>query len=121
MSQLFLAAVTYNPTLTWPPIILTQPSSSNFSGVTPATASLKISASAELPITYQWYSGSSASGSWFALTDQSFSNNSIVGSLTATLTLNCFDTFSLCSKYYECIATDASGNTTSSVANLTLF
>jgi len=117
MAQLFSAAVSYNPGLTWPPLILNQPTSST--GSPPSTSSFFVSASSELAITYQWYSGSSSSGSWSALTDHAFSGNTILGSTTATLTLKASDTLSL-AKYYECILTNGSGNTTSSVVSLTL-
>ncbi len=117
LQQLFAAGSAYNPLLTWPPIITLQPSSSN--NTVPSTSSFTIQTSSEIPVAYQWYSGSSASGSWGALTDHSFSGNTISGSTANIIYLEAADTLSF-AKFYECIASNASGGVTSSIIQLTL-
>ena len=117
---LFAAAGEAVPGITWPPIIVTQPTSS--ANVThPATASLFISASDEPALygsndmTYQWYVQPSGSSTWS--TPSNTGNVNYQGATTTNLSAS-FITSTIPYYYYECVVSNPSGNTTSSISKV---
>lgn len=113
-SQLYAAGVAINPALTWPPIILGNPTSSIVTH--PAAAFFAISASAELPISYSWFSQSfsqSFSGSWSQLVDGAVYTGSSTPALTHSRTV-----VGDSGSGYVCVATNTVGTTSSSIATL---
>jgi hypothetical protein len=117
LQSLYVVAANALAPLTWPPIILTQPTNSI---VTHPTASyFSVSASAEVAISYQWYSSSlsqSISGTYSKLSDSAHgytgSSSPLLTYLTSSVTASNSQFFVVCS--------DVSGQTTSSVAFLTV-
>lgn len=115
MSQIYQAAVTASPSLTWPPIIITQPNPSQF--VThPTSVFFGVSASAELPISYQWYY-QSGSGN-FTTIASSVSSSNYAGATTNALTCSTTNANYQNTASYVCVLSDAAGQTTSSIAIL---
>lgn len=113
LSQIYAAAVSGSPFLSWPPVILTQPTSST---VTHPTASyFVVSASAELPISYAWFY-SSGSVSWTPV-----SGSNYTGSLTNALTSSTTNVATQNTASYMCVLTNAAGTTSSSVAILNVL
>lgn len=105
------AIVAFNPIFTWPPLIITQPTSSTVTH--PAPVYFSVSASAELPVTYQWYY-QSGSATWYSIV----STGSYTGSQTPALTSSVTSLAVQNTSSYVCVMTDASGQTTSSIVNL---
>ena len=118
-SQLYTAAVTADPTLTWPPSFNLSNGNPTSSTVThPGTASFVVSVSSEItPTQYIWQDLSSSATTWnnTSLTASIFSGNS-----TVALTASCLDT-SLNGYQFRCVATSSAGITTSSVVVLTVL
>jgi hypothetical protein len=112
LSAVLVQLLTIAPTLTWPPVINTQPVNS-LNAVPTAAGSFSIVASAELAITYQWAQSTNGGISYSNL-----SNGGIYANCT-TNTLNISNVNGLNGYQFECIATDASGSTTSNPALLT--
>lgn len=110
LSQLYQAAASASYALTWPPIILTQPTNSIVTH--PAAAYFVVSASAEIPITYQWFR-QSGSGNFTSI----ISTGSYTGSQTPALTHSNTVTGESTSSFV-CVCSNASGVTSSSIANL---
>ncbi len=110
LSQLFGAAATADPTMTWKPIITTQPTVNN-TITHPATGSFTISASAETSLTYSWYYHTSGSVTWTSLPASSGSN-------TATIKMLCPLATPLNNSSYICYVNNTTGNVTSSVGTL---
>jgi hypothetical protein len=112
LSQLYAAAVNVIPQITWPPIIISQPTSS---AVTHSNAVyFVVNASAELPITYSWYYQSGSNFTWFPIV----STGSYTGSLTAALTCSSPQIPFANTASYRCVLSDVSGFTSSSIATL---
>lgn len=112
ISQLYQAAISASPSLSWPPIILTQPAV--LQTVThPAPVFFTISASAESGIIYQWQyqSGSTV---WNNIT----STGQYTGSATPALTSSTTNVALQGTSSYRCLCSCLSGATTSSTANL---
>ena len=111
LSQLFSVAATALPTMTWAPIIVTQPTAS-VAVTHPASASFFVSASSEIPMTYVWYYTSASIGP-IALSGSN--SGSIYGSYTGSLTsaLTCSTTSITTQKTasYYCIVSNAAGST----------
>lgn len=118
LASIYQAMFSASSALTYAPVINTQPTSSQ-TITHPATASIFISASAEIPITSQWYVQPSGSSNWF-LPTSSDGNYSYSGTssfaLTASFVVNTIPYYN-----YECVVSNSSGNTTSSVSLLTIL
>lgn len=113
---LYAAAISASSALSWPPIIITQPNSSSVTH--PTKSFFVVSASAETPITYNWFSQSysqSLSGVWSDLAD----GTSYTGSATNALTHSNTSIGDFTSSYF-CALSDASGVVSSSTATLTV-
>lgn len=109
-----LAAILYGvvPQLTWPPKITLQPvSQTEPSG---STADFTMTASAELPITYQWQLSTDSGANFTNLTE-----GGIYSGTTASI-LGISDVTGLDSNQYRCVATNASGSTNTTAAILTV-
>ena len=113
--SLWAAASTANPSMTWPPVILTQPTSSTVAH--PTNAYFVVCASAETNISYHWASSSNSGVNWTILPSGG-SGNLFTGSLTNQLTHSL--TTQNDSGSYVCYCTNTSGNVTSSIATLTI-
>lgn len=114
LSNLYQQCITILPSITWPPVIVTQPTNSIVTH--PAKANFTLSASAETSITYQWYSSSfSQSGTFYPLT----SSGVFTGSATPALTMSSTTTNMNASQFY-CLASNVSGFTTSSIVISTI-
>lgn len=107
MTQLFQAAYQAYPQLTWPPIILNQPTGSSVTA--PQTASFNITASAEIAISYVWQYKGATSSSFVNVPNQA----PFTGSTTASLFIST-SSLALSGSQFRCVASNASGNTTSS-------
>jgi hypothetical protein len=117
LTQLYAAAANTLAQISWPPVILGQPISASITH--PASASFYVSASAELPITYNWYSQSysqSLSSSFSKLT----ASVNYSGTNTPTLIYNNSAVLDSSSSFF-CVLSNASGNTTSSYAQVFVF
>lgn len=115
-AQLAPILIALVPQLSWPPVITVQPVSGTVAHTNPI--SFSITATSELPgITYQWQSDLGTGGvTWTNLTNTSVYNNVTTNTLTVTP-----PTSSPYSGYkFRCIATNASGSTTSATALLTV-
>ena len=117
-TQLWLAAASALPVLTYPPVIGTQPTSS-ITVTHPTSASFVVSASAETAITYQWYYTSASIG---PIVLSGANTGSIYGSYTGSQSpaLTCSNTSVSVNKSasYLCVVSNTSGATSSSVGNL---
>lgn len=103
------------PALTWPPLITVQPA--NAAVVHTAGTSFSITATSEISITYVWDVSTDGGATWTAITTAGTPNYS--GFTTATLTFTVSAT-SMNNYQYRCIATNASGSTTSNSSILTV-
>jgi|HubBroStandDraft_5_1064220.scaffolds.fasta_scaffold31126_2 hypothetical protein len=116
MSVLYSVATTVLPALTWPPILITNPTNSVVTH--PQSASFSISASAETPINYQWYSQSFAqaltSSTYYPLTN---SAGKITGATSNLLTF-ITSSVGISTSSFLCVASNVSGQATSSYAYL---
>jgi len=120
MSNFFAVAAAADPSLSWPPKFITNLTRSVIlnPGSTPNTASLFVSASSEFTnITYQWYI--QPSGGLFSPTTNS-GDWHFQGTSSAALTASCFIGAANHPYWnFECVATNQSGQTTSSVCQAT--
>lgn len=120
MAQLYAVAANLIPTITWPPIIITQPNSASV--IHTSSSFFNVTASAEvptgMPISYQWYS-SSFSQSLVGAFSQLTSSAIFTGSNTNTLTVN-HTNFSMSNSQFFVVCKNISGATTSSTALLTV-
>jgi hypothetical protein len=119
LASIYQAMFSALPSLTYPPVIGIQPSASVQTithGAALGTASYYLSASAEIPISYQWYTSPDAGNTWFLPTASvgkySYKGTSSYG-LTASFAVNTQPSWS-----YECVVSNAAGATTSSTATL---
>lgn len=113
MQQLFQAAISASPSMSWAPYIITNPVSQT--AASSSASYFNITASAESPITYQWYSQASGSIGFGVVS----SSAPYLGETSSSLFINpCtgLDQFQ-----YLCVASDVSGQTTSSIATLTVI
>ena len=114
LNQLYVAAISALPYMSWPPVILAQPTASTYL-THPTGSSWTVSASAETPITYAWVSQSysqSLNTSWSYLTA---STAIWKGGTTSTLTYTTSSVIDNSSSLW-CVCTSAAGVTTSSIA-----
>lgn len=115
LEQLAPLLVVLVPQLSWPPVITVQPVSASVAHTNPQTFS--ITATTEVSsITYQWQLSTNSGGTW-----ANQGNGGVYSNMTtATMTI----TPSTVSPYngyqFRCVATNASGSTTSSAATLTV-
>ncbi len=109
IADLIAAAVVLEPTLSWPPLIVAQPVNDlvNDGGL----ASYFIGVNTELIVTYQWQFSSDGGSTWFNASGGVYS-----GDTTNALTVN--PSLMLNGYLFRCIATNASGVTTSNSASL---
>lgn len=114
ISQLWAAAISASSQLTYPPFILNQPTSSTVTHPTGST--FTISASAEIPFTYQWYWQSSSLSTFIPTPSPQFLGTSS-NALTITNTTQSVQNNS----QYLCVLTNSAGSTTSSIASLTVL
>lgn len=112
IADLIAAAILLEPTLSWPPVITTQPASitSNNAGA----ASFSIIVNSELPVTYQWQISTNGGNTWTSLTDTG------VYSGTTTSVLLISAALGLNSYQYRCVTLNGSGTTTSNSASITV-
>lgn len=109
-TQLFQAAASASSAITWPPVMVTQPTSS-LTVTHPAPFYLSISASSEVPATYQWqWQSSSLSGYTNATASQ------FTGSTTPNLTCSVTAVGLENSASFYCIVQNSAGNVTSSTS-----
>lgn len=112
LSQLYQAATSASPVISWPPIILTQPAP--LQTVThPSPVFFTISASAQTGISYQWQY-QSGSTIWSNVT----STGQYTGSATPALTSSTTNVALQGTSSYRCLCSCVSGVTTSSISNL---
>ena len=115
LTQLYSAAVNVLPQITWPPVILGQPNSASVTN--PASASFTVSASAETAITYNWYSQSYSQSLSSSFSKITASTTQFSGGTTATLLYKTSSVLDSSSSFF-CVLNNASGNTTSSFAQV---
>lgn len=118
INQLFAVAVQAIPSMSWAPIISTQPTASQYitpSNISLATASLTISASDEFnTVSYKWYVSSSESGTgWQSCVDTT--NIKFKNTSSATLSASYSTAWTLDTSSYFCVASNSSGQTSSSI------
>jgi len=112
--SLWAAGYTANPALTYAPVIIQQPSSSQ-TVTHPTAVYFSISASAETAISYQWYYNSASNAtSWYPIV----STGSYTGSQTPALTSSTTNVSFQNTSSYLCVASNTTGNTSSSIASL---
>lgn len=113
MQQLFIAAISASTSMSWAPYISVNPTTQTVG--TNSSSYFNITASAESPITYQWYLQPSGSTGFSAVPNLSPYTGSTSASLfiSASTGLNLYQ--------YECVASNVSGRTTSSAAILYLI
>ena len=111
LDSLYTAAFASNPALTYPPVILVNPISSTVTHPSPAYFS--VTATAETPITYQWYWQSASLSSYVPCPISLFA-----GTASAALTCSATVIATENSASFYCSASNISGITTSSAANL---
>ena len=114
MAQLYAAAASYDPSLTWPPVIITQPSTGSVTS--PGAVDFFISASSEITFSYQWQVMGNTSSSYVELP---LPDSIWTGSTTDTLHIS--SSRGLDQSTYRCVLTNLSGQTTSSAALLYVF
>ena len=111
LSSIYAAAFTALPVLTYPPVFLINPTSSTVTH--PSPAYFAVTASSEVTIGYQWY-WQSASLSTFVPCPTSL----FAGTASAALTCSATVISTENSSSIYCVASNTSGGTTSSIANL---
>jgi hypothetical protein len=121
LQNLYQIAVGVNSNLGWPPVIITQPTSSTVTHPTSSIFLASASAANNSNVNYQWFSSSYSqslvgSGS-FPLTSSNYSYSGTSGSLLTLLTSSLSDNAST----YYCLINCISGNTTSNIATLTVL
>jgi len=111
LTSIYQAVFSGSPILTYPPVIQSQPTSSTVTH--PASAYFVVSASAEIPIQYQWYWQSSSLSSYVPCPVTYFSG-------TASAALTCSSTAIAIenSSSYYCSCSNSSGFTVTNFVNL---
>lgn len=112
LSVILPAVLALVPQLTWPPIIVIQPSSTSVAA--PAIAAFTVVSTSEITITYQWQISTDSGVTFTDLT------NAGVYSDVTTLTMNISNSTGLNTNQYRCVCTNGSGSTTTSAAVLTV-
>jgi hypothetical protein len=113
LADLALALVTLEPTLTWPPIAVTQPQSQEVTAPTPVAFQFVVNS--EVSVTYQWYESTDGGNTWNPLSDTG------VYSGTTTFQLSISDSTGLTGNQYRCTAQNANPTIlTSAAATLTV-
>lgn len=112
LSDILPAILALVPQLTWPPIIVTQPSSTTV--VAPAIAAFTVLATSEITISYQWQISTDSGSNFTDLT------NSGVYSNVTTATMNISNSTGLNTNQYRCVCTNGSGSKTTDAATLTV-
>lgn len=115
-AQLWAAGSSYNPYLTWPPKIVTQPTSASANA--PNSVDFSVSASSEIATTYEWQMQGAASSSFETL--PIVSQSIWTGSATENLHISASD-LGLDQSQFRCVLTNASGQTTSSAVILYVY
>ena len=118
LANLYAAAVSAYPILSWPPVIGVQPTSS---AVTHSNAVYfrVSSSSSETAVTYQWFYNTGSNSNYFPIAASDPVNwKNYTGSLTPALTSSVTTLLSQSNANYLCVLTNSSGQTTSSIANL---
>jgi hypothetical protein len=116
LSDLALALITLEPTLTWPPVIITQPAPQVVTHPTPATFSFIVTS--EVAVSYQWYVSTDNGVTFNPISAAGTPNYS--GFTTFQLTIGTTAT-SMNGYLYQCTAQNANPNiVTSNSALLTV-
>ena len=115
LTSLYQAAFIALPSLTYPPAITSQPTSSAFTA--PGTASFAVAVQSELPFTYKWLVQPSGSSNWNLPTGSTgiLYQGTASAALTASYTTNTIPYYN-----FECTMLNTSGPTTSSIVTLTI-
>lgn len=108
LTSIYSAVFSGSPNLTYPPIINIQPTSSTVTH--PNALYFAVSASAETPISYQWYWQSSSLNTYVPTPSATFS-----GTASAALTCSTTVVATENSASYYCIVSNTTGGTTSSI------
>jgi len=112
ISSLIALAIQIEPTLSWPPIITTQPVDAT--AIAAAAANFFVVASAELPISYQWQVSTNGGTTWANVPESG------VYSGTQTHIMHISNTLTLNGYLFRCNVSNASGPTISNSALLTV-
>lgn len=117
LANLYAVATSVLPQLGWPPLIITQPTSSTVTH--PTSSFFYVSASSFTTPSYQWYSSSysqSFSGSFVPLT-ASTQYSGVTSSLLGYLTSSVLDN----SASFKCLVSNVSGFTYTNTANISIL
>jgi len=105
ISEFLAACAAANPALSWPPLVVSQPA--NLTVATPSGTTFHFGVTSETAITYQWQVSLNAGFSWTNVVN----NATYSGATSSTLSISNSTGFN--GNHYQCIATNASGSTTS--------
>lgn len=107
-------AIAVESGLTWTPIFTVQPTSHSVATASATSFTVTVTVENSASITYQWQLSADGGGTWSAVAESSPYSD------TQTNTLLISDSTGLDAVQYRCVATNASGDTTSNAALLTV-